>query len=101
MGIAEIDLDMGVERKALVVSHLFSAVPSKRFVELLRQLSGVVNQRVNHRLRVFASRLQQHDVACLAFDERGNLAVVTAEQQVALPVSRDSAILGAGWPLAN
>lgn len=49
---------------------------------------GVLDQRIDDRLGIFAVDLHQHHVACLTFHERRDLAVLAAKQQVAFPVTR-------------
>ena len=48
---------------------------------------------VDDRLRVLGGKLDEHEVARLPLHQRRNLAVVGAEQQIAFPVTRHSAIL--------
>ncbi len=54
--ITEIHLDVGVQTEALVISHLLATIPGERLVEFSRQLVGVLDERVDHRLGVFAGQ---------------------------------------------
>jgi len=69
------------------VKRLWSAislppVPSRRFVELLRQLASVFDQRVDDRLGIFSGDFHQHHIARMTLDKGRNLAVLASEQQV-------------------
>ncbi|MCY1293470.1 hypothetical protein D9M68_697070 [compost metagenome] len=99
LGVAEVDLDVRRDGKALVISHLLAAIPRQRFVQLLRRFDGVLDQGVDHSLRVFAGDLQQHDEPRLALDQGDDLAVSAAEQQIAFPVARYRAIFDGCRPL--
>jgi hypothetical protein len=53
----------------------------------------MLDQSVDDGLSVFASELDQHDVAGLPLYQRGDLAITIAKHQVAFPVSWNGAIL--------
>jgi hypothetical protein len=84
-----------------VVGHLLASIPRQRLVELLRQLARIVDQRADDRLSVLGAYFHEHEVPRLSLDERGDLAVVAAEQQVSLPVTRHRTIFGGRRPLAD
>ncbi len=60
MWIAEVDLDVSRQGEALVAGHLCASIPCQRFVELLRQRAGVLDQRFDNRLGFFAGNLEEH-----------------------------------------
>ena len=86
--IAKIDLDVGVQAEALMLSHLTAAIPGQRFVELAGQLVGVFDQCVDDGFAVLALYFDQHDVTRMTFNQGRDLAVVATDDQVALPVTR-------------
>lgn len=55
----------------------------------------MLDKRVDDRLCVFAIELHQHHVARLTFYQRRDLAVATAKDQIAFPMSRHSSVLNA------
>ena len=90
--ITEVHLDVGVQAEALVIRHFLAAIPGQRFIEFSWQLVGMLDQRVNDGLGVFALHPDQHDVTRMTFHQCCNLAVVAADEQVAFPVTRDGSI---------
>ena len=58
-------------------------------------------QRRSDGVGVFVHQLDQHHVARVSLDQRRNLAVGIAEQQIAFPVAWNCPILNAGWTLAD
>lgn len=101
MRIAKIYLDIGVQSKALVLSHFLSVVPCQRFIELLWQLPCIPDECIDDGRGVFASGFHKHGVACLRLDQGGNLAVVAAKEKVTFPVPGYCSILGTGRTLAD
>ncbi len=91
--VAEVDLNVGCDAKAVVIGHFRSPVPSQRFIEFPGEFAGVSYQRVNYSLRILAGHFYQHHESTLTFDERCNLARRVAIKQVAFPVPRYCAIL--------
>jgi hypothetical protein len=53
--ITEIYLDIGRQRKLLMVGHFLAPVPRQRLVEFFWQLARILDQRVDHCLRILAS----------------------------------------------
>jgi hypothetical protein len=84
MGIAEINLDISGHGETFAPSHFRWPIPCQRLIELLLQLAGIPDDR----LAILAGDLNQHDLACLAFDKYRNLAAAATAQQIAFPVSR-------------
>jgi hypothetical protein len=84
--VAEVDSDVSGDGEAFVPSHLSSPIPCQRFVELLRQFSGMLDERIDDRFTVLAGYLHQHDIACLALDERRNPIAPAAAQRLAFPM---------------
>lgn len=52
-----------------------ASIPGQRFIELLRQLAYVLDQRIEHGLRILASRLHQNHEPARAFNQRCDLAI--------------------------
>lgn len=101
MRIAEVDLDVGRHSETLMLRHLVAPIPRQRFVEFLRQLARMLDQRIDDRLGIFASDFHQHHIARLTFNQGGDLAIRIAEQKIPFPVTRYRTILNAGGALAN
>lgn len=56
----------------------------------------MLDERVDDRLRVFAIiELHQHHLARLTLDQRCELAVATAKDQIAFPMPRHSSVFNA------
>ena len=65
--IAEVDGNIGRQRKPLVLRHLLAAIPRQRFDELVGQVVRLVDQRGDHRLAVAVGHLRQkHVTRCAA-----------------------------------
>ena len=77
--IAEVHLDVGGEREALMIGHLAAAIPGERLVEFPRQLMRVLDQCIDYRIGVFALYPHQHYVAGVTLHQRNDLAIVTAK----------------------
>jgi hypothetical protein len=67
----------------------------------LGQLARSLDQGVNDRLRVLSGDLDEHEVAGLSLHQRGDLAVVRAEHQVAFSVTWNGAVLDRSRTLAD
>lgn len=95
MWVAEVDLNIRGQGELLVGMHLGAPVPGQRLVELLWQFAGMLDERVDDRLRVFAIELHQHHVARLTLDQGCNLAVAATKDQITFPMSRHSSVFNA------
>jgi hypothetical protein len=62
---------------------------------------GVLDQRIHDCLSILLADLREHHIARLTFNERRDLAVLAAEQQITFPVSRERAIFDRRGTLAN
>ena len=91
--IAKVHFDIGIQAEALVIGHLFAAVPGQRLVEFPRQLVRMLDEGIDYRLGVFAGYSDQHHVTRMTFNQGCDLAVVTANDQITFPVSRNGSIL--------
>ena len=92
-GIAEVDLDPGLDREALVLSHLRALIPSERAAQLGRQGDDALLERLADRLG--AGALGQRDelaVAGLALDQGRDRVRACPDQQVPFPVAGDRAV---------
>lgn len=93
--VAEIDLDVPGQGELLVGMHLGAPAPGQGLVKLLWQLAGMLDERVYHRLRVFAIQLHEHHVARLTLDQGCDLALATTKDQVAFPMPWHSSVFNA------
>ena len=93
--IAEVALNIRGQGELLVGMHLGAPAPGQGLVKLLWQLAGMLDERVDDRLRVFAIELHQHHVARLTLDQRRDLAVATAKDQITFPMPRHSSVFNA------
>lgn len=100
--IAEVDHEVGGHGEALVVDHLLAPVPRQRSLRFLRQLAGMPDQEgVDDGLGILAGNLHQLHEPGLTFDERCNLAVCAAKQQIAFPMARYCAVFSRRRAFAN
>ena len=99
--VAEVDLHVGGDRKALVGMHLLALVPRQRTSQLLRQFADVLGKRRNDRRRVLARKLDQHRKAAVALNQRGDVRIIPSGKKVAFPMAGHGTILGLGRPLAD
>ena len=90
--ITEVDLDVGVQAKALVISHFLTTIPGERLVEFSGQFVSMLDERVDHGLSVFTWHPDQHYVTGMALNECRDLTVIAAHDQVAFPVTRQGTI---------
>jgi hypothetical protein len=65
------------------------------------KLPSLPTQSFDYPGRVFSFHLDQHREPGLALDQCGDVGVVDARDQVALPVARDRTVLDLGRALAN
>ena len=84
----------GRQGEPLVIRELDPTIPGQRLVQMVGQLLRLLDQRVDDGLRVTARDLGEHHVAGVPFDQRDEVAVLRAAQQVALPVTGDGAVRG-------
>ena len=99
--IAEIDLHVGGDGEALVVSHLLASIPGQRAAQFLRQFAHVFTERGYHGRRVLARNLEKHHKASMALDQRRDVRVVRSGEKISFPVAWHGAVLDLGWPLAD
>ncbi|SIT50760.1 hypothetical protein BN2476_940005 [Paraburkholderia piptadeniae] len=85
--VAEVDHDISGHGETFVVSHLRSPIPGQRFIQFLWQLARMPDESIGDDLAILAGDLDQHHVACLALDERHNLAACAAAQEITFPVA--------------
>ena len=52
--VAEVDSDVSGDREVFVPSHLRSPIPCQRFVDFLRQIAGMSDERIDDRFAVLA-----------------------------------------------
>jgi len=79
VGFTEIDLDVGCQREALVLSHFFAAIPGQRFIQFPGQLVRLLDQRIGDRFTVPGVEPSEHDVARVSFDQSHDVATAIAK----------------------
>ena len=84
-----------------MIGHLFAAIPGQRFVEFSGQFVSMLNECVDHRFGVFVLNSNQHDVASMPLNQRRDLTIVAADNQVTLPVSGQCSVFNRGGTLAT
>ena len=94
--IAKINVDVCRQREASVVRKFLATVPGQRFIQFLRQLGSVFDERIDNRLAVLARDLHQHHTTCLTLYQRCNLATAATTQEIPLPVPRHRTVLHSG-----
>ena len=99
--IAEVDLHVGGNGEALVVSHLLAAIPGQGAAQFLGQFAHVLGERGHHGRRILAWHLEKHHKAGMALDKRRDVRVVRSREKVSFPMAWHGAILGLGRPLAD
>ena len=67
----------------------------------MRQVLHPGDQGADNTVAVLAFDFDQHDKARAAFDQRGDMAVSGAAQQVAFPVAGNGAILDFCWSVPD
>src|SRR3954469_25018963 len=75
-----------------MVCQFHAAIPGQGLVELIRQLLRLLDERGDDGLRLLVSHLRQHHVARMPFDQRRDVAVLCAAQQIAFPMARHRTI---------
>src|SRR5207245_9504318 len=96
--VAEVDLDLGGDGELGVVGHLQAAIPGQRAAQLLRQARDLPAERLGDRAAARAADRDQQHEAGVALDQRRDLAVAAALQQVAFPVAGDRPVGRLGRP---
>jgi hypothetical protein len=99
--ITEVDLHLRVYREALVFGHLQPPVPSQRAPQSRREFSHVLAQFGDDRLCIFTGHFDEHDETRVSFHQSGDMSVFTACEQIALPVTGNSAVFNLGRPFPN
>src|SRR6187431_3208478 len=74
--IAEIDLHVGGNGEALVVSHLLASIPSQGAAQFPRQFAHVFTERGDDGRGVLARDFEKHRKTRVALDERCDVRVV-------------------------
>jgi hypothetical protein len=74
--IIEVNLHIRGDGEGLVLGHLQPAVPGLRAPQRRRKLADVLAQSGDHRRRLLAGHLDQHDKARTALHQRGHVTVV-------------------------
>ncbi len=99
--VAEVDLEIGGQRQALVIGKFFAVVPGQRAPQFSGQMLNLCRQRCDDGLRFLSAHLSQHNIARAPFDQRRNEAVLRTSDQVAFPMAGDRAVLDSGGPFPD
>lgn len=99
--ITEAHLDIGSQTEATMRGHFLATIPGQRLGQFARQLLDLLGQNGGNGLRVFAWHPSQHHVTAVTFHQRHDLAVVAADEEIALPVARYGTVLGIGRSLTD
>src|SRR5664280_1914629 len=86
--IAEVNVDIGRQRKSSMIRKLLAPVPGQRLIQLTRQHFRLLDERGNNRLGVLIGYLHQHHVTGMTFDQGRDVAVPRPGQEIALPMTR-------------
>ncbi len=84
-----------------MIGHFLAAVPGKRLVEFARQALRLPDQRRHDAPCILVGDLDQHHIARMPFDERCDVAVLRAADQIAFPVTGNGAVLDRRGALAD
>jgi len=102
VGIAEVDLDVGVDGELEVLLHLPALVPGQGLAEALGQGLDLLGQPLAGTLGVDPSRqLEEHDVAAAPLHQGADGVGGIAQEEVTLPVSGHGAVGHLRGPLAD
>ena len=94
LGSQKVDLHTGLDGAADVLGHLLALISGYGTAELGRQGQDALGHHLAHFLgAVTVGELEQDDVAAVAFDEGADRGHLLAEDQVALPVTRNRPVL--------
>ena len=117
LGVAEVDIEIGVYSELSVLGHLGSLVPGQRLAELLRQGGDRLSDRVADGLGAMtgergpvvdslllavawhAGKVQQHREPGRALNKRPDRGTLQSEDQVTFPVSWHCPVVGLGRTL--
>src|SRR3970282_866597 len=86
MGVAEVDVDSGVDAELDVFTHFGSLIPGERPGEGLGEMLDLSSDSFSYGFRSpVVGKMQQHDEPACAFDQHSDLgsAVSGADDQVA------------------
>jgi hypothetical protein len=101
LGIAEVDGYVRSDRKSLVVSEFSSAIPGQRGHQPSRQVLHLPDQGTDNAVSIFARDPDQHDKPGLTLDQGGDVAILSAGEEVAFPVPRNRSVLYLGRTLSD
>jgi transposase len=99
--IAEVNIYVRGHRESFVVGKFRPAIPGQRRHQPSRQMLHLPDQGINHALGILARDLDQHHKSRLAFDQRGDVTVLPAGEEIALPMSRYRSVLYLARPLSD
>ena len=101
-GVAEVDLDAGIDRELGVLGHLFALIPRQRLPEMVREALDGRFKSDPHRFCVLAvGEWEQHHVAGPAFDQGPDRGLAFAHDQVAFPMAGHRTVLDRSGPFTD
>jgi len=103
VGVAEVDLDTGVDRESLVARHLPALVPGDTPLQLLgERRDGRLHRGVDLLGFTPIGEMQEHDEARRALNEGADSGtVIRALNEVTLPVARHGPIVRLGGSIGD
>src|SRR5258708_4470647 len=100
--ITKVNLDAGIDGEADVLLHLPALVPSQRATQVLRQRQNLLGQADAGALRVDAGgKFEEHYESSASLDQGADGGSRSAEQKVALPITRHRPVGSLSWALAD
>src|SRR3984885_1031015 len=99
--IAEVHGDVGCQGKSSMIRKLLTTVPGQGFVQFIRQLLRLPDERGYHRLRLLVGHLRQHHITRMALTQGRDMAVLRPRQQVTLPMTRHRPVFNRRRSLAD
>ena len=95
LGSQKVDLHTGLDGAADVLGHLLALISGYGTAELGRQGQDALGHHLAHLFgTVTVRKLEQDDVAAVAFDEGADGGQLLAEDEVSFPVPRYGSVVG-------
>src|SRR5207249_541064 len=99
--VAEVDLHVRGDAEGLMVRHLHAPIPGERAAKRLGQLGDLFADRRDNGRRLLALHLHQESEPGVALDQRRDVAVAGAGEQIAFPVAGDGPVFDRSWPVSD
>src|ERR1700733_14983658 len=99
--IAKVYGDVGCQCETPMIRKLLATVPGQGFVQFVRQLLRLPDERGYDRLRLLVGYLRQHHITRMALNQGRDMAVLRPRQQVTLPMTRHRPVFNRRRSLAD